>query len=104
MGFIPWVHGPVIIQRLLLSGICSQCRANEVILCFRFILKAQDYLIGPDEFSVLKNPPLVVPPDFHLRPPGDESETKGAFTPQEIARRALFGDPKNQFPLGDPKN
>lgn len=60
--------------------------------------------MGPDEFSVLKNPPLVVPPDFHLRPPGDESETKGAFTPQEIARRALFGDPKNQFPLGDPKN
>jgi len=47
---------------------------------------------GPDEFSVLKNPPLVVPPDYHLRPPGDESAVKGAFTPQEIAKRALFGN------------
>jgi len=52
-------------------------------------------LTGPDEFSVLKNPPLVVPPDYHLRPPGDESDLKGAFTPQEIAKRALFGDPIN---------
>lgn len=47
---------------------------------------------GPDEFSVLKNPPLVVPPDYHLRPPGDESDVQGAFTPQQIAKRALFGD------------
>ena len=46
---------------------------------------------APDEFTVLENPPLVVPPDYHLRPPGDESEVKGAFTPQEIAKRALFG-------------
>ncbi len=46
---------------------------------------------SPDEFTVLKNPPLVVPPDYHLRPPGDESDVKGAYTPQEIAKRALFG-------------
>ena len=47
---------------------------------------------GPDEFSVLKNPPLVVPPDYHLRPPGEDSDIKGAYTPQEIAKKALFGD------------
>ncbi len=48
---------------------------------------------GPDEFAVLKNPPLVMPPDYHLRPPGDESDVRGAYTPQEIAKRALFGSP-----------
>lgn len=50
---------------------------------------------GPDEFTVLKNPPLVVPPDYHLRPPGDESEVKGAYTPQQIAKKALFGEQAN---------
>jgi len=56
------------------------------------MLSACSGLEGPDEFSVLKNPPLIIPPDYHLRPPGDESEVKGAYTPQEIAKRALFGD------------
>jgi len=60
-------------------GILASCSSNE----------------GPDEFAVLKNPPLVVPPDYHLRPPGDESDVKGAFTPQEIAKRALFGSDNN---------
>ncbi|VAW06146.1 hypothetical protein MNBD_ALPHA01-1653 [hydrothermal vent metagenome] len=55
------------------------------------LLSACSGLEGPDEFAVLKNPPLIVPPDYHLRPPGDESEVKGAFTPQQIAKRALFG-------------
>ncbi len=64
---------------LSLVGALSACSSRE----------------GPDEFTVLKNPPLVVPPDFHLRPPGDESEVKGAFTPQEIAKRALFGEGAN---------
>lgn len=63
-----------------------------VILVIVSMVPACSKLDGPDEFSVLKNPPLVVPPDYHLRPPGDESELKDAFTPQEIAKRALFGD------------
>jgi hypothetical protein len=63
-----------------------------MILAVVGMLPACTKLGGPDEFSVLKNPPLVVPPDYHLRPPGDESAVKGAFTPQEIAKRALFGN------------
>ena len=61
------------------AGLLVSCSSNE----------------GPDEFSVLKNPPLVVPPDYHLRPPGDDSDVKGAFTPQEIAKQALFGTTDN---------
>jgi len=63
-----------------------------VLLSVTLMLSACSGLDGPDEFAVLKNPPLIVPPDYHLRPPGDESDVKGAFTPQQIAKRALFGN------------
>tara|TARA_R110002072_G_scaffold271286_1_gene431266 strand:- start:685 stop:912 length:228 start_codon:yes stop_codon:yes gene_type:complete len=63
-----------------------------VIMGLGFVLTACSGVGSPDEFSVLKNPPLVVPPDYHLRPPGDDSDVRGAFTPQEIAKRALFGE------------
>ena len=45
---------------------------------------------APDEFLVMKNPPLVLPPDYHLVPPGDDA-LADAYTPSEIAKRALFG-------------
>lgn len=65
---------------------------TSMILAIVGMLPACSKLGGPDEFSVLKNPPLVVPPDYHLRPPGDDSDVRGAYTPQEIAKKALFGD------------
>jgi len=70
-------------NKLILTG---------VILAIVGMVPACSKMDGPDEFSVLKNPPLVVPPDYHLRPPGEESDLKGAYTPQEIAKKALFGD------------
>lgn len=63
-----------------------------MVLAIVAVLPACSKLGGPDEFTVLKNPPLVVPPDYHLRPPGDDSDVKGAYTPQEIAKKALFGE------------
>lgn len=47
---------------------------------------------APDEFAVVTKAPLIVPPDFSLRPP-----KPGALRPQELqptdsARRALLGD------------
>ena len=73
-------------NKLLLTG---------VILAVVGGLPACSRMAGPDEFTVLKNPPLVVPPDYHLRPPGTDSDVSGAYTPQEIAKRALFGDRKS---------
>ncbi len=46
---------------------------------------------APDEFLVLKNPSLAVPPEYHLRPPGDDGATE-TYTPEELARQALFGE------------
>lgn len=68
---------------------------KKLILCALVItpmLAACSSKDAPDEFMVLKNPPLVLPPDYHLVPPGEKGDPKGAYTPQEIARRALFGD------------
>ncbi len=60
----------------------------------------------PDEFTVVTKAPLVMPPDFSLRPP-----EPGAARPQELsarsaARNALFGggaQPGGQgsYPAGD---
>jgi len=38
---------------------------------------------SPDEFAVVTEPPLTVPPDFQLRPP-----TPGAPRPQQVSPRA----------------
>lgn len=47
---------------------------------------------APDEFMVLKNAPLSIPPDFHLTPDGPYSDLDEVLAPQDIARRALFGE------------
>ncbi|MDG1438537.1 MAG: DUF3035 domain-containing protein [Emcibacteraceae bacterium] len=46
----------------------------------------------PDEFLVLKNAPLAMPPGFHMTPDGPTSDIDDALEPQEIAKRALFGE------------
>ncbi len=44
----------------------------------------------PDEFAVVESPPLVMPPDFSLRPPASPSQ-KPADTPvEEQARETIF--------------
>lgn len=47
---------------------------------------------APDEFMVLKNAPLTMPPEFHLTPGGPNEDLDEVIEPQEIAKRALFGE------------
>lgn len=47
---------------------------------------------APDEYMVLKNAPLSMPPDFHMTPDGPTEDLNEAIDPKEIARRALFGE------------
>lgn len=47
---------------------------------------------APDEFMVLKNAPLSMPPDFHMTPDGPTEDLNEVIDPKEIARRALFGE------------
>lgn len=46
---------------------------------------------SPDEFLVLKNAPLSMPPDYHITPGGPTSDIDDAIDPKVIAQRALFG-------------
>ena len=44
-----------------------------------------------DEYTIIENPPLVIPPDFNLMPP-DQIEAKNIDnTENELAKEILFG-------------
>jgi hypothetical protein len=47
----------------------------------------------PDEFAVARNAPLVVPPDFALRPPQPGAASPVATDSRTQAIQALFGGP-----------
>ena len=44
-----------------------------------------------DEFKVIENPPLVIPPDFNLLPPEQLSEKNIADVEGDLAKEILFG-------------
>lgn len=47
--------------------------------------------ITPDEFRVVSKAPLVVPPDFSLRPPAPGQPRPQELQPESAARNALIG-------------
>lgn len=46
---------------------------------------------GPDEMAVIKRPPLIVPPDYNLRPPRADDQNAGSNAASETARETLIG-------------
>lgn len=48
---------------------------------------------SPDEFAVARNAPLVIPPDYSLRPPAPGTAVLGPQDAQTQAIEALFGGP-----------
>jgi hypothetical protein len=46
---------------------------------------------SPDEFAVVARAPLIMPPDYGLRPPGPGESRPGVDTPSEQARASLVG-------------
>ncbi len=48
--------------------------------------------VSPDEFSIVTKAPLVIPPDYNLRPPRPGAPRAAAFSPQIAAHEALFGE------------
>jgi hypothetical protein len=47
---------------------------------------------SPDEFAVVSRAPLILPPDFDLRPPGRGEAPRPAGTTADQARATLTGD------------
>ncbi len=46
---------------------------------------------SPDEFRVVANAPLAIPPDYNLRPPAPGAPRPQEGTPTDQARVAVFG-------------
>ena len=44
-----------------------------------------------DEFAVIENPPLIIPPDFNLLPPDQLEEKNLENEERELAKEILFG-------------
>jgi hypothetical protein len=49
---------------------------------------------SPDEFAVVTKQPLVIPPDYNLRPPRDGAPPTNQIQPTDAAQSALFDDPQ----------
>jgi len=47
---------------------------------------------APDEFAVTTKAPLVIPPDYNLRPPRPGAVPTNQVEPTEAAEDALFGN------------
>src|SRR3569623_3151016 len=46
----------------------------------------------PDEFSVVTKAPLIIPPDYTLRPPKPGAAPLNQVSPTEAAQAALYSD------------
>ena len=55
---------------------------------------------SPDEFAVVKRQPLIVPPDYDLRPPDPNAEPPRAARSNVRTRAALTGVPVDERPVG----
>lgn len=51
---------------------------------------------APDEFSVVTKAPLIIPPNYNLRPPQPGAPRPSGLTPGTEARSAVFGTQKKQ--------
>jgi len=49
-----------------------------------------------DEFQVVENPPLIIPPDFNLLPPEQLEEKNIDNVEKELAKEILFGLDENE--------
>ena len=49
-----------------------------------------------DEFQVIENPPLIIPPDFNLLPPNQLEQKKIDDVEKELAQEILFGLDENE--------
>jgi hypothetical protein len=51
---------------------------------------------GPDEFAIVTKQPLIIPPEYNLRPPRDGAPPTNQVAPTDTAQAALFDtDPAN---------
>ena len=73
---------------LRMAALGSTCVA--LLGCQSFREATGTVKLAPDEFTVMTKAPLVMPPDYNLRPPVPGAPDRNQGNPDEEARRALF--------------
>src|SRR3954470_17283361 len=74
----------VIVAAALLAGVgLAGCQSTQKALGMQ--------KVTPDEFRVVAKAPLVVPPDYALRPPAPGEPRPQELQPESAARAALVG-------------
>ena len=56
---------------------------------------------SPDEFQVVANAPLSMPPDYNLRPPAPGAARPQEGTVREQAEKVVFGYPDTEIGVGE---
>ncbi|MEQ9144061.1 MAG: DUF3035 domain-containing protein [Parvibaculaceae bacterium] len=59
---------------------------------------------APDEFAIVTKAPLVIPPDYSLRPPRPGAPSPRETSPQAVAETALLGRTVTRAELGAAAN
>jgi Protein of unknown function (DUF3035) len=72
--------------RLAVLGIC----ALSLMGCDTIKKAAGMQKEGPDEFAVVTKQPLIIPPEYNLRPPRDGAPPTNQVLPTDSAQAALF--------------
>jgi hypothetical protein len=75
--------------RLVLLG----CAVTSLAACSSVRDWAGMGKVTPDEFAVVSKAPLIIPPDYNLRPPAPGAAPTNELPPTDAAREALFQNP-----------
>lgn len=66
------------------------CAIGSLVACTSIRNAAGLGKVQPDEFSVVSKAPLIIPPDYNLRPPTPGSAPINEVPPSQAAQAALF--------------
>jgi hypothetical protein len=83
----PWLGIGVSIATLLMLAACGRGTVQDALGMGKR---------SPDEFAVVSRAPLILPPDYGLRPPAPGESRPGVDTPSERARATLTGGESQQ--------
>ena len=84
---VPCARAFLSIFFLGLATVITGCEGTQIVDDLIYGTKSKP----PDEFQVVNQPPLSMPPDYGLRPPKPGAERPGTTKPNERARQAVFG-------------
>jgi hypothetical protein len=82
-----WLGIAVSIATLLMLAACARGTVQDALGVGKR---------SPDEFAVVSRAPLILPPDYGLRPPAPGESRPGVDTPRERVRATLTGEQLRQ--------